>query len=94
MIAESDREGSGTISFDTFQAVMAGKMHARDPRDEAVKAFRLFDDDETGEPPPATASRRLPLPTRWSLPCARCSIKALLLLLLAQMLLLAQAPSA
>ena len=48
MIAESDREGSGTISFETFQAVMAGKMHARDPKEEAVKAFRLFDDDETG----------------------------------------------
>ena len=48
MIAESDRDGSGTISFETFQAVMAGKMHARDPKEEAVKAFRLFDDDETG----------------------------------------------
>ena len=48
MIAESDREGSGTISFETFQAVMSGKMHARDPKEEAIKAFRLFDDDETG----------------------------------------------
>jgi len=48
MIAESDREGSGTISFETFQAVMAAKMHTRDPREEAIKAFRLFDDDETG----------------------------------------------
>ena len=27
MIAESDRDGSGTISFDTFQSVMANKMH-------------------------------------------------------------------
>ena len=48
MIAESDRDGSGTISFETFQLVMAGKMHARDPKEEAIKAFRLFDDDETG----------------------------------------------
>ena len=48
MIAESDRDGTGTISFDTFQAVMSTKMHARDPKEEAVKAFRLFDDDETG----------------------------------------------
>ena len=48
MIAESDRDGSGTISFDTFQSVMASKMHARDPKEEAIKAFRLFDDDETG----------------------------------------------
>uniref|UniRef100_A0A7S2IJ89 EF-hand domain-containing protein n=1 Tax=Haptolina brevifila TaxID=156173 RepID=A0A7S2IJ89_9EUKA len=48
MIAESDRDGSGTISFDTFQKVMADKMHARDPKEESIKAFRLFDDDETG----------------------------------------------
>ena len=27
---------------------MASKMQTRDPKDEAVKAFRLFDDDETG----------------------------------------------
>ena len=51
MIAESDREGSGTISFETFQAVMSSKMHNRDPKEEAIKAFRLFDDDETGTHP-------------------------------------------
>jgi len=48
MIQESDRDGSGTICFDTFQAVMAAKMANRDPRDESLKSFRLFDDDETG----------------------------------------------
>jgi len=48
MIAESDRDGSGSIAFETFQAVMANKMRVRDPKEEAVKAFRLFDDDETG----------------------------------------------
>ena len=48
MISESDRDGSGTISFETFQSVMTPKMYARDPKEEAVKAFRLFDDDETG----------------------------------------------
>ena len=48
MIAESDRDGSGTISFQTFQNVMSNKMHGRDPKEEAIKAFRLFDDDETG----------------------------------------------
>ena len=42
------QDGSGTIAFDTFQKVMSSKMHTRDPKDEAVKAFRLFDDDETG----------------------------------------------
>merc|ERR1711920_611733 len=48
MIMESDRDGSGTITLETFQSVMAGKMRSRDPKEEAVKAFRLFDDDETG----------------------------------------------
>jgi len=27
---------------------MAQKMRSRDPKEEAIKAFRLFDDDETG----------------------------------------------
>ena len=68
MIAESDREGSGTISFNTFQSVMAGKMHARDPKEESIKAFRLFDDDETGAwphtPEAALSSTLLDLPHR------------------------------
>ena len=42
------QDGSGTIKFETFQHVMAQKMGTRDSREEAVKAFRLFDDDETG----------------------------------------------
>lgn len=46
------QDGTGTISFGTFQTVMAVKMRTRDPREEAIKAFRLFDDDETGEPFP------------------------------------------
>ena len=28
---------------------MAAKMANRDPKDEILKAFRLFDDDETGK---------------------------------------------
>lgn len=48
MIQESDRDGTGQIPFHMFEEVMAMKMHQRDPREEAVKAFRLFDDDETG----------------------------------------------
>jgi len=42
------QDGTGQIPFSMFEEVMAIKMHQRDPREEAVKAFRLFDDDETG----------------------------------------------
>jgi Ca2+-binding EF-hand superfamily protein len=48
MIAEVDADGSGTIGFDDFLAMMSAKMAERDPREEILKAFRLFDDDETG----------------------------------------------
>ena len=68
MIAESDRDGSGTISFDTFQSVMSSKMHARDPKEEAIKAFRLFDDDETG----ARARARSPPAALILAPRAQC----------------------
>lgn len=48
MIAEVDAEGAGAVSFDDFLALMTAKMAERDPREEILKAFRLFDDDETG----------------------------------------------
>mmetsp|Transcript_15500 Transcript_15500/g.50101 ORF Transcript_15500/g.50101 Transcript_15500/m.50101 type:complete len:124 (-) Transcript_15500:148-519(-) len=48
MIQESDKDGTGQIPFETFHSVMAVKMSQRDCREEAIKAFRLFDDDETG----------------------------------------------
>ena len=48
MIADIDRDGSGTIDFPEFLEMMSSKMAERDPREEIMKAFRLFDDDETG----------------------------------------------
>lgn len=39
---------SGTIDFEEFLQMMTAKMGERDSREEIVKAFRLFDDDETG----------------------------------------------
>ena len=48
MISDADKDGSGTINFDEFIGIMTKKMGERDPRDEMIKAFRLFDDDETG----------------------------------------------
>merc|ERR1712022_87961 len=46
MISDIDKDGDGTIDFDEF--MMTAKMAEKDSREEIVKAFRLFDDDETG----------------------------------------------
>ena len=37
------------IDFPEFLDMMTQKMAERDPREEMLKAFRLFDDDETGK---------------------------------------------
>ena len=49
MIADADRDGSGVIDVPEFLDMMTQKMAERDPREEMLKAFRLFDDDETGK---------------------------------------------
>ena len=49
MIADVDKDGSGVIDFPDFLDMMTAKMAERDPREEMLKAFRLFDDDETGK---------------------------------------------
>jgi centrin-1 len=49
MIADVDTDGSGCIGFEDFLSLMTQKMLERDPREEIIKAFRLFDDDETGK---------------------------------------------
>jgi len=48
MIADVDKNGSGTIDFEEFLDMMTVKMGERDSKEEMAKAFRLFDDDETG----------------------------------------------
>merc|ERR1719449_226424 len=48
MIADIDKDGSGTIDFNEFLEMMTAKMSEKDSREEILKAFRLFDDDETG----------------------------------------------
>jgi calcium-binding protein CML len=45
MIAEVDKDGSGTIDFDEFVHMMTDKMGERDARDELHKAFRIIDQD-------------------------------------------------
>lgn len=49
MISDIDQDGSGTIEFPEFLEMMTAKMSERDPKEEMLKAFRLFDDDETGK---------------------------------------------
>merc|ERR1719229_1907489 len=48
MISDIDKDGSGTIDFSEFLEMMTTKMSEKDSREEILKAFRLFDDDETG----------------------------------------------
>jgi Ca2+-binding EF-hand superfamily protein len=43
------KDGSGTIDFSEFLEMMTAKMSEKDSREEILKAFRLFDDDETGK---------------------------------------------
>jgi hypothetical protein len=45
MIAEVDKDGSGTIDLDEFVHMMTDKMGERDARDELHKAFRIIDQD-------------------------------------------------
>jgi len=48
MVAEVDKDGSGKLSLDNFMVIMANKMSEKDTKEEILKAFKLFDDDETG----------------------------------------------
>lgn len=45
MIAEVDKDGSGTIDFDEFVHMMTDKMGERDAREELNKAFKIIDKD-------------------------------------------------
>merc|ERR1719353_1219392 len=44
--APPGEDGSGTVEFPVFMAMMSQKIVTRD---EMLKTFRLFDDDETGK---------------------------------------------
>ena len=49
MIVEIDKEGSGRLDFNDFLKLMNSKLNEKDTKDEIMKAFRLFDNDETGK---------------------------------------------
>jgi Ca2+-binding EF-hand superfamily protein len=48
MVSELEKTGSDTMDFIEFMKLLTSKMAERDSREEIVKAFKLFDDDETG----------------------------------------------
>merc|ERR1712193_537953 len=48
MISEVDDDGGGEIGFDEFLKMGTDKILNKDPKDDMIKAFKLFDDDQTG----------------------------------------------
>jgi centrin-2/centrin-1 len=49
LISEVERDESGAIDFSAFLQIMTIKMSERDSKEEILKAFKLFDDDDTGK---------------------------------------------
>lgn len=52
MVADVDKDHgnkSGQLSFEAFLNLMAAKMGEKDSKEEILKAFKLFDDDDTGK---------------------------------------------
>lgn len=49
MIQDVDTDGSGQIEWEEFLKMMTTKLLNRDPMEEIKKAFKLFDDDNTGK---------------------------------------------
>merc|ERR1711865_432996 len=49
MISDIDSDGNGTVEFQEFLEMMTGKMGEKDTREDIVKVFKLFDDDNTNK---------------------------------------------
>ena len=48
LMEEAGSEGATSVSLFNFMELMTDKITERDPRDEMLRAFQLFDDDATG----------------------------------------------
>eukprot|EP01061_Rhynchopus_euleeides_P038617 TRINITY_DN66228_c0_g1_i1.p2 TRINITY_DN66228_c0_g1~~TRINITY_DN66228_c0_g1_i1.p2 ORF type:complete len:173 (+),score=79.18 TRINITY_DN66228_c0_g1_i1:220-738(+) len=49
LMDEAGSEGATSLSLFNFMEIMTDKIAERDPRDEMLRAFQLFDDDGTGK---------------------------------------------
>ncbi|CAF1166490.1 unnamed protein product [Rotaria sordida] len=49
LMHDYDRQGTDKITYHDFHEIAAEMVLRRDLRDEILKAFKLFDDDETGK---------------------------------------------
>jgi centrin-1 len=48
MLQDIDKEGTATVTYNEFVEMVTPKVLARDPKEEIMKIFRLFDEDNTG----------------------------------------------
>ena len=48
LMNEYDREQTGAIEYPDFLDIMTQKIRNRDPMEEILKAFKLFDEDNSG----------------------------------------------
>ncbi|KAG4107382.1 EF-hand protein [Neocallimastix lanati (nom. inval.)] len=49
ILREHDKNGKGLIEYDDFYKIMVERILERDPMEEMKKAFKLFDEDNTGK---------------------------------------------
>merc|ERR1712022_80963 len=49
MIGDLDKNNDGTVDFEELMILMSGKLSDKDAKEDIVKAFRLFDEDETNK---------------------------------------------
>merc|ERR1712216_338084 len=48
MVKDMDKDGDATVDFEEFCLMLAEKMNQKDGKEEMLKGFALFDDDNTG----------------------------------------------